>query len=367
MNRVLERLLFQYENRLTAFAGLIFTPDQCRILAVSGTKTKIRFTMSVFQDGGVVFVEGPAILTFSCALPFDERNFILFLNQQRNLECLSLYDICLESEEACRALAEADVQYLDLEGCSLADGGAALVGSVRDGGFRVRGDDGNDGDDDDEWVSPEWCISFLNALGGNSYIERLDLSNIHFRDGIPQALASALRENEGLTHLSLCYCRLNDNCWSELIGAIPVRPSLCNLAFEWIQGVIQAEDDLPSPSVKRDRTRALAGMLLVNTRVDEIPLMTIRSIRLSGMHSLFRDLSAISTGSDLFHCKRSGNRLPALPLWQEPWLVWQRNRILFGCSCYKTKTFFSITWTRLSVGQLSLGSGAILYSLAFRV
>jgi hypothetical protein len=69
----------------------------------------------------------------------------------------------------------------------LADGGAALLESVREGrgprGFHlVRRDD--DDDDDDGWVqfnSPEWFISFLNAMGGNSYVERLDLSNIGSR------------------------------------------------------------------------------------------------------------------------------------------------------------------------------------------
>jgi hypothetical protein len=108
------------------------------------------------------------------------------------------YQIRLRSEEACRAVAE--VQCLDLHGCSLADRGVALLKSVREGrgpkGFYF--DSIVDGDDVDEdgWAtfdSLEWYISFLNALGrGNSYIERLDFSNIHIRDGIPQALAAAL-------------------------------------------------------------------------------------------------------------------------------------------------------------------------------
>jgi hypothetical protein len=154
----------------------------------------------------------------------------------------------------------------------LADGGAALVESVRDErgpkGFRFCGDDEDDDDELLPFASPEWCISFLNALRENTYVERLDLSNMHDNDGIPQALASALRENQGLTHLGLRDCRLDDDCLSELMGAITVHPSLRSLAFEWIH----VEHEGPSPSEeKRDRTEALADMLSANQQVEEIP------------------------------------------------------------------------------------------------
>jgi hypothetical protein len=65
-------------------------------------------------------------------LPFDdERNFIMFLNQSE-LESLTLKCVRLRSEEVCRAVAEAEVQYLELAERPLSDGGAALVESVRD-------------------------------------------------------------------------------------------------------------------------------------------------------------------------------------------------------------------------------------------
>jgi hypothetical protein len=139
-------------------------------------------------------------------LPFDERNFIMFLNQHK-LDCLKLSNIRLKSEEACGAVAEAEIQYVDLKECRLVDGGGALIeSSVREGrgpkGFRVCGDGDDEDDDDDDnddellpFASPEWCISFMHAVRDNSYVERLDLSNIHVNDGILQALASALREN----------------------------------------------------------------------------------------------------------------------------------------------------------------------------
>jgi hypothetical protein len=127
-----------------------------------------------------------------------------------------------------------------------------------------------------KWVSPEWCISFLNALGGNSYVERLDLSHIKAGDGTAEALAAGLRGNEGLTHLGLSDGSLDERCWGELMAAISAHPSLHTLAFEHIdededEDEDPDEDRLPSPSVIRDRTEAVADMLLTNQQVDQIP------------------------------------------------------------------------------------------------
>jgi hypothetical protein len=43
------------------------------------------------------------------------------------LKCLTLNHIHLESEEACRELAEAELQHLELDHCKLDDSGASLV------------------------------------------------------------------------------------------------------------------------------------------------------------------------------------------------------------------------------------------------
>jgi hypothetical protein len=96
----------------------------------------------------------------------------MFFNQHK-LQCLTLRNIRLRSEEACRAVAAADLQCLDLERCRLTDRGAALVESVREGRgpgelrFHFPSDDDDDADDG-QWVpsvlpfdSPERCISFL--------------------------------------------------------------------------------------------------------------------------------------------------------------------------------------------------------------
>jgi hypothetical protein len=75
---------------------------------------------------------GPAKWTIRNGLTLDKGNFALFLNQ-RKLECLTLFNIWLDSVDICRAVLEAKVQIFDLQGCSLADGGTALVESVMEG------------------------------------------------------------------------------------------------------------------------------------------------------------------------------------------------------------------------------------------
>jgi hypothetical protein len=91
-------------NRENGFWNFILTPDQSRILAVSGTRTKIVFVNYEFQDGGEDDETGQIKLSL-VRLPFDEVNFALFLNQHK-LEW--------HIEEACRAVAE--VQYSKTEG-----------------------------------------------------------------------------------------------------------------------------------------------------------------------------------------------------------------------------------------------------------
>jgi hypothetical protein len=123
-------------------------------------------------------------------------------------------------------------------------------------------------------------ISFLNALEGNSYVERLDLSNIHVHDGIHQALVTALRKNQGLTHFGPQWCGLDGRYWSELMEAISMHSSLRTLNFFSILDEdgftspfsILDEAGFTSPSVQRDRTKAVAVMLLKNQQIDEIPI-----------------------------------------------------------------------------------------------
>jgi hypothetical protein len=260
-------------NRENSFIEMIFTRDQCRTLATSGIRTNIGFSFCWFQDDGTAFVEasaarenqdsGPAKLSIRRRLPFDEVNFRRFLNQHR-LESLTLFWIPLQYEESCRALAAADLQHLELPLCELADGGAALVESVKNGrgprGLRLARR---------QFDSAERFLFFINALRGNTYLERLELLGIYICEGSPQALAGALLENKGLVHFSLelCRCRLDGPCWSELMGAISTHPTLRTLMF---RGINNFDEGASSLSTKRARTKSVADMLLVNKRVDRI-------------------------------------------------------------------------------------------------
>jgi hypothetical protein len=51
--------------------------------------------------------------------------------------------------------------------------------------------------------SAERFVSFITALRGNTYLERLVLDNIVSGDGSSRALAIALLENKGLVHFGL--------------------------------------------------------------------------------------------------------------------------------------------------------------------
>jgi hypothetical protein len=253
-------------NRESRFSFMVFTPDQCRTLATSGIRTSIGFWSCRFEDEGIAFVEasvarenqesGPAKLSIWDILPFDEGNFRLFLSQQR-LESLIMLWIRLRHEESCSSLAAAELMYLELRSCELADGGAAHVESVREGrGPRGLSIGRN------QFYSAATFLSFINALRGNTYLERLDLHNICSGDGSPQALASALLENKGLVHFGLHRCRLDDHCWSELMAAISTHPTLRTLKFRDVSSRL---------STNRDRTKEIANMLLVNKHIDEIP------------------------------------------------------------------------------------------------
>jgi hypothetical protein len=262
-------------NRENTFFNMRFTRDQCRTLATSGIRTNIGFWDCEFEDEGIAFVEasaarenqesGPAKLTIWDMLPFDEVNFRLFLSQHR-LESLTLYYIRSLPEENCRVLAAADLQNLEFLACELADGGAALVECVKDGrgprGLRLGRY---------QFDSAERFISFINALRGNTYLERLDLSGIGSRNDVEaqaQALARALLENQGLVHFGLHRCTLDGPCWSELMAAIYTHPTLRTLNFRHI---CYRDGRRASSPEKRDRTKAVANMLLVNKHIDEIP------------------------------------------------------------------------------------------------
>jgi hypothetical protein len=269
-NVLLEKVLLQSATRKSSFYFTTFTPDQSRTLATSGTRTDIELNRCKFEDDGEAFLEalearadpqtGLAKLSIRERLPFAERILVLVLHM---LKCLSLHGIYLESEEACRAVAEAELQYLELSWCQLGDGGAALVESITEG----RGPKGlllrkpGYGDESRPFDSSERFLSLLNALRGNTYLERLDLSDfgVH-EEGILDALVAALFENNGLVQLRLSNCRFDESGFCKVLRAISAHPSLRILDLAcW--GL-----DMDG----REAAKAVAEMLSVNKQLEEI-------------------------------------------------------------------------------------------------
>jgi hypothetical protein len=130
-------------------------------------------------------------------------------------------------------MAEANVQYLELYVCEYKDRGDTMVESY--GEDVAREDfifiDQRIASADSFHLLSERYISFLNALRGNTYLERLHLSSIHFRDGIARARATALRENEGRMHFVLFNCGLDDRAWRDLVAYNPLPVHTLILAY----------------------------------------------------------------------------------------------------------------------------------------
>jgi hypothetical protein len=273
-NRCLEKLLIQNENRENTFSRMAFTPEQSRVLAGSGTN--IELSDCRFPDGGVAFVDEArqhsslTKLCLWCHLLFDDRNFGSCLDYL-NLEYLGLHFITFDDEHTCRAVAVAEINYLCLDHCKFEDQEAVqvLVDNIRaERGPKclslTRG----------PFKSPERLGELMNALRGNTYLERLDLGCLYVRDGCFQSIVSALPENRGMTHLGLNGCSVDDRCWDNLVGAIAKHPSLLTLSFKDINDDDEDANENENESwfLKRHdpMMHSLAGMLTENEQVDDI-------------------------------------------------------------------------------------------------
>jgi hypothetical protein len=140
----------------------------------------------------------------------NDRNLALFLSQHQ-LDSLDLDAINLNNEVSCRAMTTAKVRCLTLsDECELGEGGAARVESVRQG----RGPK-ELCFDFDPFDSSERLVTFMNALRGNTNLERLELPLIDDRQ-VAQALVAALRESKGLVHLAVYFHAFHESAWTEL-------------------------------------------------------------------------------------------------------------------------------------------------------
>jgi hypothetical protein len=301
---LLDKFLLQNAKRKNKFDRMTFTPDQSRTLATSGTRTDIELSRCKFEDDGEAFLEalveredsetGLAKLRIGNWLPVAEGILVLF---PHTLKCLILNHIRLKSEEACRAVAEAELQYLELSWCQLGDGGASLVESVREG----RGPKGLrlltwGGDNWHPFDSSERFVSFLNALRGNTYLKRLLLPCFNSREaGVLAVLAAALFENKGLVHLNLQNCHLDESCFCEFSRAIATHPSLRTL-------------DLTCRNLGMDATEEseeVAKMLSDNSQLEEVRVR-------SGFSSSFDSLAWAALVTPRLECNVYRKRFPAI-------------------------------------------------------
>jgi hypothetical protein len=131
-----------------------------------------------------------------------QRTKLYIVYEPAQAQILAMYLII--SEESCRAMAAADLRNLERCG-ALADGGAALVESVREGrgprGLRLG---------HYEFDSQKKLISFMNALRGNTYLQRFELSICAPRK---LSLVLCLRIRDWFTLVSLHVA------WTSIAGA----------------------------------------------------------------------------------------------------------------------------------------------------
>jgi hypothetical protein len=177
--------------------SMIVSPDYCRVLGTSGTKTYIEFNCCIFQDEGAAFVEASAARQDGCSgcIPFNERNLTLFLSQNK-LEFLELDSFEFDCEVSCTAVATAEVQYMQLVYCDFEDGWEALLWSNQSGMATV--------------VLENYAfavillahhrsfVDFMYAMRGSKNLERLDLLDIHAITRNASTPAAAMHGNKGL-------------------------------------------------------------------------------------------------------------------------------------------------------------------------
>jgi hypothetical protein len=82
----------------------------------------------------------------------------------------------------------------------------------------------------------------MNALRGNTYLERLELWWIDDRQ-VTQALAATLHGNKGLLHLAVYFHPLDDSDRTELLKAISLNPSL-RLSTCVVWGMMQRRSEI---------------------------------------------------------------------------------------------------------------------------
>lgn len=112
-------------------------------------------------------------------------------------------------------------------------------------------------------------LQFVNFLKGYTRLKGLNLMNIQIEGDLILPLARTLRENVGLTDLSLSEMILTPDGFHALVSAISVHPTIISLSLtEMIyQGFLEDE-----PAAIMSRTVQLVEMVQSNPRVQHLTL-----------------------------------------------------------------------------------------------
>jgi hypothetical protein len=191
----------------------------------------------------------------------------------------------LDEDHCCRALGAYSKPGLEisLASCTITDAGASALAEVLG---RNQGPTKLDGCHIDNFV-------LANGLRGNSRLKCLKLHLPDFRDGTDNddgdvgnrellAIASALRENEGLVDLDLNYGpRVNDETWGAICDSLETHPTLEVLhlrCIRWgrcffaVPAPSVPTSRIQAPLVPTSRIQALLDMMKVNTSIHTMHL-----------------------------------------------------------------------------------------------
>jgi hypothetical protein len=196
------------------------------------------------------------------------------MEQCQSLKVITLKDLILD-ESHCRVLGDYSRPDLEivLDRCNVTSAGASALTEVLG---RNQGP-----------TKLDFCeidnVVLANGLCGNSRLKilKLSISTRNLEVGSRQllAIASAIRENKGLTELTLvcCYFVVNDEAWGAICDSLEAHPTLEVLNFR------EAFTARVTPAVLISRIQALEDMMKVN-----ISIYTMHLDACYSQHELFR-------------------------------------------------------------------------------
>jgi hypothetical protein len=195
------------------------------------------------------------------------------MEQCQSLKVLILVQLRLE-ENHCRVLGAYSRPDLEIEliACTLTNAGSSALAEVL-------------GRNQGPTTLYHCDIDYLDiadGMRGNSRLKCLIPSISNKRQEV-LAIAGALRENNGLVEMNLCYFgfRMSDEMWATVYDSLKTHPTLKVLT-------LRATDEPMAPAVDKSRIQSLSDMMRVNISIHTIHLGPGYSYRYS-QHELYRE------------------------------------------------------------------------------